>query len=799
MHTFPQDLRFGLRTLIKNPGFTTLAIVTLALGIGVNTGIFSVVNAVLLRPLPYNHPDSIVAVWEAFQSPQGRGNGGLCLPRFRAWHELAKVFDGLAMYQPRIFVLKEGDTPERVTGMEAGADFFSILGVEPLKGRTFAKDEDQPDHDRVVVLSYGFWKRRFGANPDLVGKTIALEGGNFTVIGVMPPAFQFPVSGNTQLWTPFVVEPGPSEGHSMHSYLSVARLKPGISVEQGRSQMEVLTLNLEKDVDPKSQRGVIVNPLLKEYVGWVQPVLMTLCGAVAFVLLIASANVSNLLLARAMGRRTEVAIRSALGAGRGRLIRQFLTESAILATVGAGLGLALSYWTVRLIKLSPYYIPRLTDVTLDAWMLGICVGLSVIAVLLFGLLPAIQAARSDLQDALKDSSRGSTARLQLRGLLVVGEVALTLVLLIGAALMLRSLFHLQQVKAGFQPAHLLTMRLPLPVSRYPDMDSVSRFYRQVLDQVASLPSVQAAGMISRLPPNDWGSNSSFSIEGRPPAPEADQPFAEIRYVTPNYFAAMGIPLLRGRFLGNQDAKGAPPAIVINETLARRYFHNENPIGARINGVVTIVGVVGDVKNTGLARNTVPELYSSYLQYQEDWRVDNMYLLVRTALEPNAMVAAIRAEIKKLDPAQSISAVRTMDQVLDTATVQPRFQATVIGGFAAMALLISMVGLYGVIAYSVVQRTHEIGIRMALGASRTQVMGMVVRQGLQLSAAGIGVGILASFALTRVIRTFLYDTSPTDPLTFLGISALVVLTALLAAYIPALRATRVDPMVALRYE
>ena len=805
MEGFWKDLRFGARGLVKRPGFAILATLTLALGIGANTSIFSVANTVLLRPLPYPGSESIVSVWETSQSSMGSMRGSLCLERYRAWREQNQALDALAVFQSRALVLKSGTGSSRVTGIEAGAGLFGVLGTPPLLGRTFAEGEDAPGHNHVAVLSYAYWQRRFGGRRDVAGTTISMDDGTYTVIGVMPPEFQFPLFWNTAIWIPFATPPTGDQGHSMHRYQALARLKPGIGLEQAQRSMDALTLRMEQDTDEKSRRGIFLSPLLDDYVGWLRPVIATLCGAVAFVLLIATANVANLLLARALGRRSEVAVRAALGARRGRLIRQFLTESLILAVAGGALGLLLARWMVRAIQLTPYNIPRLKDVALDWQMLAICGGVSMAAALLCGMLPAIQVSRTDLNLALKDTSRTASSKMRLRAALAAGEVALTIVLLTGAGLMLRSLWQLQNVKTGFATEHLLTMRLPLAPSRYKTTQAVTAFDRAAVEAAGAVPGVNAAGMISLLPPNENGTNGSFEIAGRAPQREADRPFAEKRIVSPGYFSAMGIPLVRGRFLTEHDDANAPVVGLINQALAKLYFPNQDPVGFHIKYDerldITIAGLVADVKNRGLRRSSAPELYLSYLQIgvEERPNASNMWLIVRSAATPTALTSAVRSVIRKIDAVQSIAYVQTMDDVLDASAAQPRFQSILLGAFGGLALLISTIGLYGVIAYGVGVRRHEIGVRMALGASRGQVVGMILGQGMSVAALGVALGLMGALATTRLIRGFLFEVSPADPATFAAVAALVAAAAMLGAYIPARRATRVDPTVALRHE
>ncbi len=805
MQTLIQDLRYGARMLLKKPGFTLIAVLTLALGIGANAAIFSVINSVLLRPLPYPQPERLVWIWGTNPSADVKQETA-SLPDFVDWKAQSQSFaamGGLSNFSP---ILTGDGEPERLTGAVVTDGFFATLGVSPQIGRWFTPDEDRPDNRRVAAISYGLWQRRFGGDPGIVGRKIILNGNPYLVVGVMPPGFKHPLPGMrlpVEIWAPLGVDPAKAGRRS--DFLGVvARLKPGVGIEQARAEMNSIMSRLEAQY-PNSNRGwgVIVLPLLERFVGEMRRTLYVLLAAVGFLLLIACANVANLFLARATGRQREVAIRAALGAGRWRIVRQMLTESALLGAIGGAVGLLLAKWGMdALIGVSPVSLPRIGEVSLDWRVLGLTFGVALTTGVLFGLLPALQAANPNLNEALKDGGRGpaDTARgKRVRNALVVAEVALALALLVGAGLMLRSFARLQQVNPGYNAENALTAGLSLPASRYKEGPQVIAFYQQLLDKVSTMPGAQSAGLVDALP-LAGGNYLSFVVEGRALRPTDNQPDAEHRVVSPGYFKTMGIPLIRGRLLSDQDHAQTPIATVIGETMARRYFPNEDPIGKRINlgdpqtsPWRTIVGIVGDVRNEELSAEPNPQMYVSFAQLPRQ----NLSLVVRGAGDPASLIAGVRSAVAELDRDLPLYNLRTLTQMLSESLARERFSLLLIVIFAGLALLLAGVGVYGVLAYSVTQRTHEIGVRLALGGSRRDVLRLVVGQGMKLVLVGIGAGLLAAFALTRLMAGLLYGVTATDPLTFAGVSVLLAGVALLACWIPARRATKVDPMIALR--
>jgi putative ABC transport system permease protein len=804
MNTLLQDLRYGARMLMKNPGFTLVAVLTLALGIGANAAIFSVINSVLLRPLPYPQPERLVWIWGTNPSADIKQEGA-SLPDFADWKAQGQSFAAMGGFTNFSPILTEAGEPERLPGALVTDGFFTALGVSPQLGRVFTPDEDRPDNRRVAVLGHGIWQRRFGGDPGIVGRKITLNGAPYLVVGVMPPGFKHPLPGMrapAEVWTPLGIEPA-TMGRRSDFLGVVARLKPGVAIGQARSEMDALMRRLEGQY-PDSNRGwgVILLPLLERFVGELRPTLYLLLAAVGFLLLIACANVANLLLARATARQREVAIRSALGAGRGRIMRQLLTESALLSALGGAVGLLMAKWGMdALINMSPASLPRLGEVAFDWRVLGAAFGIALVTGLLFGLLPALQAAVPLLNEALKEGGRGADAARgkRLRSAIVVAEVALALVLSVGAGLMLRSFARLQNVNPGFNPKNVLTASLSLPRAKYEEGPRVVAFYRRLLDEVAAMPGVESAGLVDALP-LAGGSYLSFAIEGRPPADRT--PDAEHRVVSPGYFKAMGIPLIRGRMLSEQDHAQAPFATVISETMARRYWPNEDPLGKRINlddsqtaPWRTIVGIVGDVRNEGLNAEPNPQMYVTFAQAPRQ----GMSLVVRGAGDPTGLIAGVRNKVAELDRDQPLYNLRTLEQALAESLARERFGLLLIMAFAGLALLLAAVGVYGVLAYSVTQRTREIGVRLALGASRRDVLRLIAGQGMKLVLAGVGAGLLAAFALTRLMTGLLYGITATDPLAFIVVSALLVVVAFVACWIPARRAAKVDPMVALRFE
>jgi putative ABC transport system permease protein len=801
MGTLLQDLRYGVRMLLKKPGFTVVAVIALALGIGANAAIFSVVNAVMLRSLPYSDPDRLVVLRENKlpQFPEFSVSPG----NFLDWQKQNTVFEKLTAVRGFSYNLVDtGSEPERLRGARISAGLFEMLGVKPAQGRTFTAEEDTPGHENVVILSNGLWQRRFGADPNILGRSLMLNSTSYTVIGVMPPTFQFP-DRETELFTPIAFDAKQAEQHGAHYISAIGRLKPGVTIEQARTEMSAIAARLAQQYpDSNTGWGVSLFQMQEYEAREIKPALLILLGAVALVLLIACANVANLLLARATARQREIAIRTALGASRWRVVRQLLTESVLLALVGGGLGLLLAIWgTDLLLALAPKDLPRGQGVTLDGRVLAFTILITLLTGVVFGLVPALQASRPNLNETLKEGGRGPTGgHHRVRGSLVITEVALALVLLIGAGLLLRSFYRLQQVDPGFNPKNALTIALSLPGKKYAEDDQQAAFFAQLIEQVSTMPGVVSVGATQSLPIHD-DYVLGFNIQGRPPDPPGEEPNTNYYAVSPGYFKAMGISLLRGRLFTEQDKKDAPRVAVINETMAKKFFPGEDPIGKGIN--VTngperfreIVGIVSDVKQYGLDQPTTAQTYEPFLQEP----FSGMTLIVRTEGDPTALNSTIRSQVLSIDKDQPISRIRPLEQIVYESVAKQRFSMLLLGVFAVVALILAAVGLYGVMSYAVTQRTHEIGIRMALGAQQKDVIRLVVGQGMVLALIGVVIGLVASFALTRVMATLLFNVSATDPLTFLAIPALLTVVALAASFVPARRAMRVDPMIALRYE
>lgn len=808
METLYQDIRYAVRMLTKKPGFTAAALIALALGIGANTAIFSVVNAILLRPLAYNAPDRIVAFWEN-NLPNDIKKESTSGPNFTDWKDQAESFEAMAAFHRTSAILSGDSEPERIQGSAVTDGFFSVLKVDPALGRVFLPDEMQPGKNRVVILSDGMWRRRFGSDQNIIGKAVTLNGNPYTVVGVMPPYFRNPRPDPrqpTELWMPVSVDLTKRGRRS--DFLSViARMKPDVSIEQARSEMNTIVGRLEEQyTNANAGWTVEIIPLHERFVGDVKLAMFVLLGAVCFLLLIACANVANLLLARAAAREKEIAIRTALGAARRRLVQQLLTESVALALLGGGIGLLLAVWGIELLtSLGPESIPRINEVSLDRSVLAFTLTVSLVSGIVFGLVPALQASKANLNDALKEGGRSgaeSTRGRRARNVLAISEIALSFVLLIGAGLMLKSFINLEQVNPGFNPARVLTLNLSLPSSKYPDgTPATAGFYKQLFEQVASLPGVESVAAIDSLPLTG-SSVLSFSVEGRPLPPPDKVEDAEVCVITPDYFRALGIPLMNGRPFADQDSENAPAVTLISSTMARRYWPDEDPIGKRITlsnpqtgPWLTIAGIVGDVHQSTLDAEPYPEMYLAFAQNQRR----SMSLVVRASVDPLKLVPAVRSKIGALDKDQPLYNVRTLDQILSESVARPRFNMLLIGIFAVIAIVLAAVGIYSVMSYSVTQRTHEIGIRMALGAQTGEVLRLVVRQGMTVALTGVGLGFGAALLLTRLMASLLFNVTATDPLVFVAISVVLVGVALGACLIPARRAMKVDPMVALRYE
>jgi putative ABC transport system permease protein len=798
--------------LTRRPGFTVVAVLALALGIGANSAIFSVVNAVLLRPLPYDEPERLVMVWER-RPRQNRDAGPVSPADFLDWQAQSQSFASMAAYWPTEFNLTGVGEPEQISSQLVTPAFFEVLKVKAALGRTLLPEADQPGGQHVVVLSHGLWQRRFGADPGVVGRALTLNDESFTVVGVMPQGFQYP-DKSTEMWTipkqvlpetSLTGKPDPTLARSLHYLSVIARLREGVSVGQSQAEMEAIASRLEQQY-PTENTGhtARVVSLHEQLVGDVRPALLVLLGAVGFVLLIACANVANLLLARAAARHKEMSIRTALGAGRLRLIRQMLTESGLLSCLGGACGLLLALWGVDLLVwLSPENLPRLGEIGLDARVVGFTFAVSVLTGLVFGLAPALQASRLDLVSSLKEGGRSSQegfGRHRMRSLLIVLEVALALVLLVGAGLMLRSFQRIQQVDPGFNPNNVLALEISLPRSKYPRKEQIRNFYNQVTERVSTLPGVESVAATWMLPLSGQDAGRGFDIEGYSPAPN-ERVNAAFSAVTPRYFRTMEIPVRAGREFTEQDGPTGQSVVIVNETLAQRYFPGGDALGKRIklrgddNPWLTIVGVASDVKHTELTAQPRMQMYLSSLQTPFPF----MNVVVRTTVDPASLTAAVRQEVWAIDPAQPVASAETMQQLISNSVARARFNTLLLGVFSVVALLLAAIGLYGVMAYSVTQRTHEIGIRMALGAQGRDVLRLVLRQGMTLAFLGVLTGLAAAFALTRVMASLLYGVTATDPLTFAAVALVLSLVALLATIIPARRATKVDPMVALRYE
>jgi putative ABC transport system permease protein len=804
-----QDVRFGVRMLLKKPFFTAIAVLALALGAGANTAIFSVVNGVLLRPLPYKDPDKLVRLGEWSKQVPGMS---ISYPNFKDWRERNHVFDGLAATQFDSYNLTGGDEPERLQGRNVSYNFFDVLGVVPAVGRSFRADEDRAGAPHVAVISHGLWQRRFGGDRKIIDKAVALNGESYTVVGVLPQDYRF--GTQTDVFVPIGLnEDGdnmrPRDNHP--GIYAVARLKDGVTFNQAQEEMKSIAAQLGEEY-PKENKGnsVTLTPLSEYFVGDIRTSLLILLAAVGFVLLIACANVANLLLARAASRSREIAVRKAMGASRSRIVRQLLTESIMLAVVGGTVGLLLAMWGVDVLRRASLdLLPSTAEIGLDRTVLFFTFGVSILTGVLFGLAPALQASKPDLSESLKEGGRSGAeggARNLVRSALVVAEVALSIMLLVGSGLLVRSFMTLRETDAGFREEKLLTLQLSYRVGKEEGAKAVN-FFRAVEEKVRALPGVQSAA-VSNGVPLLGSSETSFLIKGRPPTERA----MTVSFLTTSgHLDALGIRLLRGRFIDEHDTLGSQPVTVIDEEFARLYFPGEDPVGQYLAGDPEnnipdwlIVGVVGHVKNYGLdspgpvqaqmyrARAQVPEKFQPLI-------ATRVTLLVRAFQEPEALTNAVRHAVQEVDPNQPVYNVQTMEQVVSDSIASQRLSMTLLMIFAAVAVMLAAVGIYGVMSYAVAQRTHEIGVRMALGAQGGDVLRMVVRQGMMLVLLGVGAGLVLAFALTRLMSSMLYGVSATDPLTFAGVPLLLVAVALVACLVPARRATKVDPMEALRYE
>src|SRR5689334_3772706 len=811
MESVLKDLRYAFRGVLKRPAFTAIAVVTLGLGIGASTAIFSVVNSVMLRRLPYPNADRMVAIQEITREGEQRQ---VTAPNFLDWRAQNTVFEHLAAIKTTNANINLADQAERIDLAQTSADFFDVFGVRAQVGRLFVSGDEQAGHAPVAVLSDSLWRRKFGANPALVGQQVDLDGKTYTVVGIAPPSFSYP--GKTEAWLPpLKLAPQindrtePTEERGSGFLRAIALLKPGVTLAQAASEMETITARLRQQYpDTNNTRFNRVVSLQEHLVGKSNTMLWLLFGAVLFVLLIACANVANLLLASAASRSKEMAIRAALGASRWRVIRQLLTESTILALTGGVLGLALSsYGVTVLTKLLPPDFPRLKEIGMDWRVFGFTLGASLLTGFLFGFAPALQMSKTDVQEAMKENSRGaagSARHTRLRHALIVGEVALSVVLLSGAGLLFRSFMRLQAVNAGFTPQQVLTAQLSPSGPKFQNAADIVSFYDKVLDQVRTIPGVQSAGIINKLPLSS-GPTVGFRIDGRPVTTPDKWPVTNFRAVSSDYFRTMNIPVMEGRSFNDADDANAPLRLMINQALAQRDFPNEDPIGKRVtfgnpagnNQFVwfEIVGVAGNVRSLELREEASPELY--FADKQNPFQ--NNAIVIRSIVEPGSIAPALRQAVAEVDRTVPVSEVQTMEHIVSESVTQPRFNVFLLGLFGGIALLLSAAGIYGVTSYTVTQRTHELGIRLALGAQVGDVLKLVLGQGMLVIGIGLALGLVASFALMRLLRSLLFGIGENDPLTFAAITLVLLLVALLACYVPARRATKVDPLTALRYE
>jgi putative ABC transport system permease protein len=815
MRNLFSDLQLGFRVLRRNPGFTVTAILLLALGIGANTAIFSVVNAVLLRPLPYQDSSRIMQIWHV---PPAKSFPGMTLfsvspANYLDWRSQNHSFEDMAAYGGARFNVGGKERPESIQAAPVAPGLFSILRVQPILGRDFTPDDDRPGQGHVVVLGNALWRERYGADPDVVGRNIVLDGETYTVIGVMPRTFNFP--SWAQLWTPLAWTDERRAVRGNHNYQVIGRLKPGVDIRAAQAELSAISTRLEQ-LYPEDDKGwgAKILTLREQTVGDVRPALLVLLGAVSFVLLIACANVANLVLGKTLGRKKEIAIRSALGATRGAILRLVLAETLLLSVAGGALGLFLArFGTTLIVKFLADRLPRFAEITLNAPVLGFTAFLALFAGLLAGLLPALRFTKTDVNEALKQGqSRGSSESGggNTRGLLVTVEVALSLVLLVGAGLMVRTLWELSNVKPGFDPNSLLTMTVSIPANKFATPTAYISFFERVLQQVRTSPGVESAGVIDDLPMGDGGSHQPVSVEGQPVVPMADQPEVDVRLISPGYLRTMRVPLLSGRDLTDGDVAGRNPAVIISESMAKRFWPNENPLGKHLTltfypGVAReIVGVVGDVKLDSLDETRpVATVYwpldQIFAPPSEAWRSFPMSLAVRTGADPMSAVTAVTSAVHEVDPETPVTDVLSMNELISNSLSPQRSNMLLLAAFAALALVLTAVGIYSVLSYAVRRRVREIGIRMALGASHSDVLKMVVVDGIKPILLGVGIGLAIALGLGRVVSSLIFGVRPTDPLTFAAVASLLVAVGVLATIVPAYRATRVEPVRTLRDE
>jgi predicted permease len=812
-----QDLRYGLRQLRRNPGFTAVAVLTLALGIGANTLIFSVVNAAILHPVPFRDPNKLVTLWVSSSNFGYTGPASLTDPDYIEWRKQNRVFSEFAAFRSQPSNLTGVGEPLRLTGAAISASLLSVLDVNPALGRAFALEEESADHNHVALLSDRLWRSRFGSDPSAVGKAIKLDGEFFAVVGVMPTGFGFP--NEADVWVPLTLA---SDAHNATLQI-VARLKPGVSIERARSDVALIGKRLDEQRHRHESGGWEMQTnlvSLSQAVSTdVRTPLLVLFGAVGLVLLIACANVANLFLGRAATRKREIAIRKALGAGRARVIRQVLTESFMTAVFGGALGLLLAALGHSFVAKSASLLPRslgspcaaahIATAGTDFWVMGFTLAVSFLTAVLFGLTPALRASRGALNDSLKEGGRGpavSREGSRLRDGIVLAEVALALILLVGAGLLIRSFLRLLNVDPGFSPKNVLTMNISLPESRYRDNASMIAFEQQAVSRIRVLPGVKSAGGVFGLPLGNGAIAGDFTVEGQAAPPPGSQPFiAAKKVIGGDYFSAIGIPLLKGRYFDDHDAQNAPHVVIVSQSLAHHYWPGGDAIGKRLkpgfsnDAWCTVVGVVGDTKQYGLDETPSPSMYLPYVQAPAPFLMEDISLVVRTSLDPLSMANAARHAVESADQDLPVFDVATMEQLVYRSASTPRFNTVLLGIFAALALILAAIGIYGVMSYSVTQRTHEIGVRMALGARAPDVLRQMIAQGMRQAAAGIVLGLAGALVLTRFLASLLYGIRPSDPATFLAVSLLLAAVALVACYFPAHRAAVVDPMIALRHE
>ncbi len=806
MNTLWQDLRYGVRVMLKNPGFSLIAALTLALGIGANTAIFSMVYSILIRPLNYPDSERIVTVWEDHTRRGGPVREWTSPPGYQDWREQSTVFSHTAAMTGWGPTLTEAGEPERLVGANVGHEAFAVLGVKPMLGREFTPQEDTRGAAKVAIISHSLWQRHFSGDGSIIGKAIRLSGENYTVVGVMPAGFQFPILGKVDVWSAWQPAQGPGCQRGCYTQRVIGRLKPGVSLEQARTELTAIGQRIEQQFPEDNKNiGVTITPLQEFLVGGMRDGMFALLLAVGLVLLMACANVANLLIVKAAARTREIAVRVALGASRWQIIRQLLTESLLLALIGGALGVLLGYWLVDWLKrIAPDGTPRIEDITINSRVLLFSVAASLLTGVLCGLAPAVQATKPDLNQTLRESgagNKGSANSGRIRSGLVVIEMALALTLLVGAGLLLRSFVKLQHVDPGFASANVLTARFALPQTAYPDRQQVAVFHQQLQERLKALPGVQSVAYSTSVPMTGIDTDTSFVVEGRPIPPPDQRPSSWFSVVSPEYFDTMKIALRQGRNFAASDHEKSPRVVLISEATARRYWPNENPIGKRVGFGMEqpdwreIIGVVSDIHHFGLDLDARPTMYFSSLQVSRG--VTN--IVMRVQGDPANYVTALRREVQALDKNLALSTVQSMDEVVASTIATPRLLTWLFGGFAVIALLLAALGIYGVMAYVVSLRTHEVGIRIALGAQARDVLSLIVGQGMKLALIGVALGLVASLLVTRLMKTLLFGVSATDPMTFVMITVVLLAVVLLACWLPARRATKVDPMIALRCE